>query len=69
MKSVSNGSTRYSVDVLLSCLRMISRNDVAVLIEYDLEPEGSAPPIFISYQRDSQEQVLGESKTYKIERI
>ncbi|XP_054162277.1 uncharacterized protein LOC128960231 [Oppia nitens] len=53
----TNGRTRYCIDVLLSCLRMISREDVAALIEYDLEPEGSAPPVFISYQRDSQEQV------------
>ncbi|CAG2111587.1 unnamed protein product, partial [Medioppia subpectinata] len=53
----TNGRTRYCVDVLLSCLRMISREDIAALIEYDLEPEGSAPPVFISYQRDSQDQV------------
>lgn len=54
----TNGRTRYCIDVLLSCLRMISRDDVVNLIEYDLEPEGTAPPIFISYQWDSQEQVL-----------
>lgn len=54
----TNGRTRYCIDVLLSCLRMISREDVVNLIEYDLEPEGTAPPIFISYQWDSQEQVL-----------
>lgn len=29
----TNGRTRYCVDVLLSCLRMISREDVAALIE------------------------------------
>lgn len=54
----SNGRTRYSLDVLLSCLRMISRSDVCSAIEYQLEPEGSAPPVFISYQWDSQEAVL-----------
>lgn len=54
----SNGRTRYCIDVLLSCLRMISRDDVRCVIESDLEPEGCAPPIFISYQWDSQETVL-----------
>ncbi len=60
----TNGRTRYCIDVLISCLRMISRDDIASLIEYDLEPEGSAPPVFISYQRDSQEQVLGIIQFY-----
>ena len=54
----SNGRTKYCIDVLLSCLRMIARDDVRSVIESNLEPEGSAPPIFISYQWDSQEAVL-----------
>ncbi|RWS25595.1 Neuralized-like protein, partial [Leptotrombidium deliense] len=54
----SNGRTRYCIDVLLSCLRMISREDVINTIESDVEPEGTAPPIFISYQWDSQQVVL-----------
>lgn len=54
----SNGRTKYCIDVLLSCLRMISRDDIRLVIENDLEPEGSAPPIFISYQWDSQDVVL-----------
>ncbi|RWS02006.1 Neuralized-like protein, partial [Dinothrombium tinctorium] len=54
----SNGRTRYCIDVLLSCLRMISREDIVNMIEADVEPDGSAPPIFISYQWDSQELVL-----------
>ena len=56
----SNGRTRYCIDVLVSCLRMISRDDIASLIEYELEPESSSPPIFLSYQHDSQKQVLGK---------
>ncbi len=63
----TNGRTRYCVDVLISCLRVISRDDIASLIEYDLEPEGSAPPVFISYQRDSQEQVLGMIQFYSMQ--
>ena len=55
----SNGRTRYCIDVLVSCLRMLSRDDIASLIEYELEPESTPPPIFLSYQRDSQKQVLG----------
>ncbi len=54
----SNGRTRYCIDVLVSCLRMLSRDDIASLIEYELEPESTSPPIFLSYQRDSQKQVL-----------
>lgn len=57
----SNGRTRYCIDVLISCLRMLSRDDIASLIEYELEPETISPPIFISYHRDSQKQVLGMS--------
>jgi len=55
------GRTRYCIDVLVSCLRMLSRDDIASLIEYELEPESTSPPIFLSYQRDSQKQVLGNS--------
>ena len=54
----SNGRTRYCIDVLISCLVMLAREDIASLIEYELEPESSCPPIFLSYQRDSQKQVL-----------
>lgn len=54
----SNGRTRYCIDVLLSCLKMVTRDDIINLIEFDLEPEGSAPPVFISYQWDAQESVL-----------
>nr|XP_027202434.1 uncharacterized protein LOC113796366 [Dermatophagoides pteronyssinus] len=56
----SNGRTRYCIDVLVSCLRMLRREDIASLIEYELEPESSSPPIFLSYQHDSQKQVLGK---------
>lgn len=55
----TNGRTRYCIDVLVSCLRMLPRDDIASLIEYELEPESLAPPIFLSYQHDSQKQVLG----------
>ena len=54
----TNGRTRYCIDVLISCLRMISREDVINIIEYELEPEVMSPPIFISYHWDSQEQVF-----------
>lgn len=59
----SNGRTRYCIDVLVSCLRMLRREDIASLIEYELEPESASPPIFLSYQHDSQQQVLGMFKT------
>lgn len=63
----SNGRTRYCIDVLISCLRMLGRDDIASLIEYELEPETMSPPIFISYHRDSQKQVLGmTSKNFKL---
>ena len=66
----SNGRTRYCIAVLVSCLRMLSRDDIASLIEYELEPESTSPPIFLSYQRDSQKQVLGngdkDRHTYEI---
>ena len=54
----SNGRTRYCIDILMSCLRMISREDVFQMLESELEPEGSAPPVFISYQSASQEAAL-----------
>uniref|UniRef100_T1K6Y7 Death domain-containing protein n=1 Tax=Tetranychus urticae TaxID=32264 RepID=T1K6Y7_TETUR len=54
----SNGRTRYCIDVLMSCLQMISREDVRQIIEVDLQPIGSAPPVFLSYQWDSQKLVL-----------
>lgn len=56
----SNGQTRYCIDVLVSCLRMLSREDIASMIEYELEPESVSPPIFLSYHHDSQKQVLGK---------
>lgn len=59
----SNGRTRYCIDVLVSCLRMLSRDDIASLIEYELEPESTSPPIFLSYQRESQKQVLGKAQS------
>lgn len=55
----SNGRTRYCIDVLISCLRILSRDDIVALIEYELEPENVSPSIFLSYQHDSQKQVLG----------
>ncbi|KAH8035548.1 hypothetical protein HPB51_006304 [Rhipicephalus microplus] len=39
-------------------LQQISRNDVARLIQDEMEPESLAPPVFISYQWDAQEVVL-----------
>lgn len=54
----SNGRTRYCVDILISCLRMISREDVLQFLESELEPEASASPVFISYQRNSQNLAL-----------
>ncbi|XP_053201018.1 uncharacterized protein LOC128386079 [Panonychus citri] len=54
----SNGRTRYCIDVLMSCLQMISREDVRQIIEVDLQPIGTAPPVFLSYQWDSQKLVL-----------
>ncbi|KAK8763823.1 hypothetical protein V5799_033566 [Amblyomma americanum] len=54
----SNGATRYCIDVLISCLHQISRQDVARMIQDELEPESLAPPVFISYQWDAQEVVL-----------
>ncbi|KAL3221236.1 hypothetical protein MRX96_029571 [Rhipicephalus microplus] len=54
----SNGATRYCIDVLISSLQQISRNDVARLIQDEMEPESLAPPVFISYQWDAQEVVL-----------
>ncbi|UXI17726.1 exostosin-1 [Sarcoptes scabiei] len=54
----SNGRTRYCIDVLISCLRILSRDDIVALIEYELEPENVSPSIFLSYQHDSQKQVL-----------
>ncbi|KAI1290090.1 Protein maternal effect lethal 26 [Halotydeus destructor] len=54
----SNGRTKYCIDVLVSCLGLLSRVDVIKVIEDELEPDCSPPPVFISYQWDSQEAVL-----------
>lgn len=54
----SNGRTRYCIDILISCLHIIGRNDVKEIIEAEVKPEGSSPPIFLSYQWHSQDQVL-----------
>lgn len=54
----SNGATRYCIDVLISCLQQMGRQDVAKLIQDEMEPESLAPPVFISYQWDAQEVVL-----------
>lgn len=55
----SNGRTRYCIDLLISCLEQIGRKDVADVIQTEIGPELPAPPVFISYQWDSQEAVLG----------
>lgn len=54
----SNGRTRYCIDILISCLQIIGRDDVKEIIESEVKPERSSPPIFLSYQWHSQEQVL-----------
>lgn len=54
----SNGRTRYCIDILTSCLHIIDRDDVKAIIESEVKPERSSPPIFLSYQWHSQDQVL-----------
>lgn len=54
----SNGRTRYCIDLLISCLEQMERQDVAERIQTEIGPELPAPPVFISYQWDSQESVL-----------
>ncbi|GFT80972.1 protein neuralized [Nephila pilipes] len=54
----SNGRTRYCIDLLITCLEQMSRQDVADYIFAELGPELPSPPVFISYQWESQETVL-----------
>lgn len=54
----SNGRTRYCIDILISCLHIIERDDVKEIIECEIKPVGTSPPIFLSYQWHSQDQVL-----------
>lgn len=54
----SNGRTRYCIDILTSCLHIIDRDDVKAIIESEVKPERCSPPIFLSYQWQSQDQVL-----------
>ena len=54
----NNHRTKYCVDILVSCLQIIGRDDVKDIIESEVKPEGSSPPIFLSYQWHSQDQVL-----------
>ncbi|GIX83228.1 NHR domain-containing protein, partial [Caerostris darwini] len=54
----SNGRTKYCIDLLIACLEQMSRQDVADYIFTELGPELPSPPVFISYQWESQEAVL-----------
>ncbi|GBN19866.1 hypothetical protein AVEN_200692-1 [Araneus ventricosus] len=54
----SNGRTRYCIDLLITCLEQMARQDVADYIFTELGPELPLPPVFISYQWESQESVL-----------
>ncbi|CAL1265523.1 unnamed protein product [Larinioides sclopetarius] len=54
----SNGRTRYCIDLLITCLEQMGRQDVADYIFTELGPELPSPPVFISYQWESQESVL-----------
>ncbi|XP_064476392.1 uncharacterized protein LOC135390582 [Ornithodoros turicata] len=54
----SNGATRYCMDVLASCLQQMGRQDIAKIIQGEIEPDTLVPPVFISYQWDAQETVL-----------
>ncbi|XP_022241620.1 uncharacterized protein LOC106459406, partial [Limulus polyphemus] len=53
-----NGRTRYCVDLLVSCLSQIGREDISEKILANLEPENPCPSVFISYQWDAQELVI-----------
>ncbi|XP_076353076.1 uncharacterized protein LOC143248537 isoform X1 [Tachypleus tridentatus] len=54
----SNGRTRHCVDLLVSCLGQMGREDICESIKSTLDPEFPGPPVFISYQWESQETVL-----------
>ncbi|XP_054722368.1 uncharacterized protein LOC129232152 [Uloborus diversus] len=54
----SNGRTRYCIDLLVTCLEQMNRRDVADWILKELGPELPSPPVFISYQWESQLAVL-----------
>ncbi|KFM62746.1 hypothetical protein X975_26575, partial [Stegodyphus mimosarum] len=54
----SNGRTRYCIDMLISCLEQMGRRDVADCIFLEMGSDLPSPPVFISYQWDSQESVL-----------
>lgn len=54
----SNGRSSYCVDVLSSCLRLISREDVLRLLDSEKASESLASPVFLSYQSASQAAAL-----------